>query len=407
MVNEIIRNIHIPQSHGGRLRAPLTPIGQGYYSMHDFHRLTDDVLIYAVHRAGAYAHDPRYRVFLCDMVNWWQRFRQRRQTSSSIKGLVRDSLELHARAEGILPTACLTWCMHFFTHLAESLAFCGTAPVWSMYAWERTGSFVANATNTSHDLEAGIIDTYILRELCSFLRVHDPTIFRYTDSTGTGMVTRTARDLLVQSDTQEWSVDHPRWLVFEQAEFERICSYYRGLSTLTRAMDHALSQHGSALTTGHLSYVRDYAQCKSTRCGRKTIKPLCLTSSVPAWERGYCTIEYSNEEGEFRYGTVIRIIRQKPFNHPLSPEVTILEVVEWMVVSGSTSLMKARPPARFPQQPQTLFVNTQEVTSRVFLFKPCIPADRTRVVDGDGGNVGVRHEGTRLYYTHNILFIGG
>lgn len=404
-VNAEIQSMRIPRSLGSRLRGPLNPVNISYYSMHDAHRVMDDMLIYALHRADAYATDTRYRQLWCDMILWWKKFRKRSITRDDIQRLTNDAYILHATAELLLPSAFLTWSFHYFTHMADSIRICGPAPLWSMFAYERSGSMISKQTKSKKGLETGMMQTHRVRELVSLLRLHDPTIYDFlspTEASGEGMCV----DALLAKGDVDRAHSFDRWVAkpsrvkpinLNDEDVMRADALYVKHAYLRQEMERRLIESGSSLNVRDLRVVHDAHSVDCFTVGRKVLRTVGSIPYAKPVEGGLCTVKYDDNDGleGYGYGEIKRMFTHKIYNHPLSPSVVVLEVMPWKVDFGTTSLLRARQPRA--DQASILLLHS-DVVMCTYLMKPAITADlgsSRRCIEG-------RHHA----YTHNLIFLG-
>lgn len=131
--------------------------------------------------------------------DWWQRLNARefkvdRDMHIEIK-------ELNTMREILLPPSTLTWCGHWDEHLPEIRENTGPFEKVNMYSFERAGAtmtkvhtlthfifksfFCTLSRDLTHDqvshsvraLEKSIMRMYTMRDLCSYLRVHNPATY--------------------------------------------------------------------------------------------------------------------------------------------------------------------------------------------------------------------------------------
>ena len=123
---------------------------------------------------------------------------------------------------------CIT--NHLNLHLIDTIEKCGPQRMTNMMRDERAGGQVAHCARGTKHLEASMVSKYLVRELCSFLRAHDPSIFSLSSS---DVLSENANLLLPSCSWEEYAnsnlqLRRPKLLDFraDAALFDAVKSYY-------------------------------------------------------------------------------------------------------------------------------------------------------------------------------------
>lgn len=296
--------------------------------------------------------------------------------------------------ELLLPSSCLTWALHYFTHMASTLQFCGPASTWSMYAWERTGALISKASQACQSVETGMVMVYRMRELCSYLRIEDPSIYDSLPLDGMASAAGANLDPDGRGETESelccWTKEvggqHVKLTPFDLL---RLSTFYDQTPSIMRGMREGLHRVGSLMSVRDIKYDDMIKSLRQIRARRRVFRVMSAVKHVKPWEGGLCTVEYKDGSGldGRSYGVLIRILSHKPFVHPESPRTIVFEVQPWDSDFGTTSLKRARK-----SQSQPVLVHYEKVCLSTLFFKPIIPGD---IVPNQ-----------RYGYTHNIVFVG-
>jgi hypothetical protein len=358
--NNIIRSLKIPSQCGGKLKPPLVLLNTSRYKMSNWSRLVGPLGLYALLKAEAWKGRPEYSKLWVRAFEWWSNVNRRNLVEADLIALEQEGYELYCEMEAILPTKALRWFLHAFTHIVNNIRCCGCLGGCNMFRDERAGATVTKSSLATHDFEAGIANCYRIRDLCSFLRIHKPSLFEFAKPLRTGPIV----------GSHEFKTGRRSILLAEDlASIVLLCDQMQS----AQLMADSLLEVGSSLTVAQLTTPTDCLSFQFFRSAWRKFKTYSKDADV---SRGFSTIKWKRSELEYSCGVLVRIVKHRRYNHPQSPINVFLQVSEWDVRDGESSLKLIE---RKLEPFQNLkWIPLRAVSEEVFLYVDPITADKSK-----------------------------
>jgi hypothetical protein len=175
--NLCITSVAIPRTKGGRLKPPLVPVNVGRMKMNSWQRIIGHLGVWALYTSKAFSHDPRYRELWVRWFDYWQMCWARRYQERALPRLQKHAYRLHGLAGSLLPANAMSSAFHYQVHMPVNMCVGGPLSVTNMYKDERAGHTLTRASQACRGFEVGFTRSAVLRDYCSYLRVHDPSLF--------------------------------------------------------------------------------------------------------------------------------------------------------------------------------------------------------------------------------------
>ena len=321
--NNIIASLNIPRSCGGRLKAPLVLLNISHYKMANWKRLIGHIGIYGLLKAKAFRDAPKYLDLWVDSFKWWEEIHLTTLTEADLARLSQAAYAIYTRMESLMPTKILRICLHYFTHVPTNVLDCGPLLCCNMCRDERAGATVTKASCATRGFEVGIARCYMLRDLCSFLRMHDPSLFEF------------ARPLKEGPLMGMHQFKRGKSYNLTESEQDSLMQLYNQTRTTDRhEMAEVLINAGSDMTVDQLHMSQNCVTFQAMQSAWRRFKTFGLDSDV---SKGICTVKWK-EQGRQAWGVLVQIIKHRRYEHPLSEINVLLQVSEWSVQDGSSVL---------------------------------------------------------------------
>ena len=226
--------------------------------------------------------------------------------------------------------------------MPDNMKIAGSLAGTNMYRDERAGHTLTRASKACRGYEKGLAKSAAIRDMCSFLRVHDPKLFDGEELAYDGH-----QGLLPKSSLDgKFKLKNPRRapipaLIINQLEV---------LFSPVNASEVNLFFEADWASTKHRLYtVKEGSHSNTVRY-----------RIIPTVER-------------FSYGTVVGLYMFHVLNDIRSPTITFLEILPWQCSPGSTMLPVLRQPNSddFP----TIILRPCDVFPDTVLFLDAIPDD--------------------------------
>lgn len=325
------------------------PVRVGRIKMNAWQRIVGHLGVWALHQARAFEPDPRYRVMWAGFFDYWQMAYTRSFHLSVVPLLKERYRQLHVMASILLPANAMTSALHYGGHMPDNMRIAGSLAATNMYRDERAGHTLTRASHACRGFEQGLAKSAAIRDLCSYLRVHDPELFDGEEIAAGGhqslLPRSTAETRITLKDPRRAPIPA---LLIDQLEL---------LFSPVDASKVNLFYEAKVAESKHRLY---------------TIDADDHSSSVRFQIRG----------SPFQYGSVVGLFMFSITNDIRSPTITFLEILPWPCEPGFTVLPVLRRPDEF--NTPTVIVRPCEVYPDTVLFLNAIPED---IAGGSSHNV--------------------
>jgi hypothetical protein len=195
-----------------------------------------------------------------------------------------------------------------------------------MFSHERMGAVVNKGGNHAvRGVEASMVQRFLIKELLSFLKFHDPTIFEFSPESH--------KDMYLPPNPDQRSLRRVVQSQFSDEDAILLQELYNQMD-LDRKMMEAVDTARAAGENVMRDIVRDrwvdVAKCLDT-C-KRCYKTLSDVRSYAPWEKADSVVVYVSPDcSSIHYGIVVGIYRHRPFAHTLSPSFELFKVrsLEW------------------------------------------------------------------------------
>ena len=205
--------------------------------------------------------------------------------------------------------------------------------------------------HSSHHLEMAVMNKHKIRELCSFLRVHDPSLFKYSASSDSFQ--RRAAPSTLMAKPSDLNAQSAKQIFLDEIIHGNMIHFY----TTHGAVDY--------------SELRGRIGFRARKVTGSARKFFALGATNPACRGRECAVMFKTTHGT-AYGIIEDILM-----HPLSFQGEALQfwftVVLLEVSSGSCALLRAKPSSNMELR---LLHASQILLRKSILLMPAIPADR-------------------------------
>jgi hypothetical protein len=337
--NSIVNAVEIPRTKGGRLKPPLVPVNVGRMKMNSWQRIIGHLGVWALYKSRAFAHDTRYRELWVTWLNFWQMIWARRFHERVIPRLQRAAYRVHADSGRLLPANAMGAALHANVHMPVNMVVGGPLIVNNMYVDERAGHTLTRASKACRGFEAGFTHSAKIRDLCSFLRVHDPSLFENNSQAAAD--SGHASLLPISHEKGPFTLRKPkRCVVPSFTDLRHLDTLYPALNatqcTIFMTALSAINSHRLFTINGNHS----------------------------------SSIRYRLPTGENGWGMVVGIFKCHVLKDVRSPTVAYLEVLPWDCRRGYTVLPIIRS-----HTASTIFLRPCDVCHDCVLFLDVIPED--------------------------------
>jgi hypothetical protein len=338
--NLCITSVKIPRTKGGRLKPPLVPVNVGRMKMNSWQRIIGHLGVWALYTSRAFSHDPRYRGLWVNWFNYWQLVWARRFRERVLPLLQKRAHRLHGASGLLLPASALGGAFHAQVHMPINMAVGGPVNGNNMYVDERAGHTLTRASQACRGFEVGFTRAAILRDYCSYLRVHDPSLFE--DQVASAADSGHSSLLPMGADDGIFTLRKAKRVAAPSLpDLSRLDILFPGL----RATQLTIFLSAPSAVTKHRLFTDDGGHSSSIRYR--------TAGELSGW------------------GMVVGIFQCHVLNDVRAPTVAYLEVEPWDCRRGMTCL-----PILQKLDTPTIFLRPSDVFHDCVLFLPVIDEDK-------------------------------